>query len=544
MPSYFVGNIKGPKGDKGDDVGVSQQQVDNTIASHNSSTTSHNDIRLLINTEKTAREDADTAEITARNAAISTAVGNEATARDAAIAAALENEESAISQLSLHSVALKTDLPDPSTLNSKYNYKCRVMNGADRGIYRLTAGTTAWTLFDDSLDWITVAAAAALIAAHNDDMDSHEDLIAAVKQTVAGWISAHDLDSAAHGDIRAKIGNDLEAHNDASNAHSTLLAAFAKLASPALTGNPTAPTQAFNAGLDTANKTKLATLEYVERAAGILNFLKLTNSGVGVNIKIDDDTLTNGTEIIFDLLYNETASGTLVTEAIIHGQIYIGANGDDTRHGFVSNSNRNINIYFYKDSDGCHNLYISRTGANYFPSIKAAVYGAIGTELFKPLPLVITAVTTTPTGMTKINDNTFAPDRSLDGKYLLSRPDLWPNGEQVLFPNKLAGIRFSGSYNTGAANANVVTVLGDDTIFPNSIKQVLEYGGHAGGTTNSTAVQFPVNCNSQYFSSNSITITNIIALKTSSTRILTFNHKDAYAPLDTVYDFWVKYVLS
>jgi hypothetical protein len=144
--------------------------------------------------------------------------------------------------------------------------------------------------------------------------------------------------------------------------------------------------------------------------------------------------------------------------------------------------------------------------------------------------------------MTAITQNT--PDRSLDGNYLLSRPDLWPNGVQVVFPNKLAGIRFSAMYNTGASNENVKMNLGDDTIFPNAIKQVLEYGGHAGGTTNSSTVQFPINCNSQYFSSNSIAITNIIALKTNSVRVLTFNHKDAYAPLDTQYNFWVKYVLS
>jgi hypothetical protein len=86
--------------------------------------------------------------------------------------------------------------------------------------------------------------------------------------------------------------------------------------------------------------------------------------------------------------------------------------------------------------------------------------------------------------------------------------------------------------------------LGNDTVFPKAISKVLEYGGHAGGITNASVVQFPVNGGSQYFASNSANVSNIIGLKTQSTRMLTFNHKDAYAALNTTYDFWVKYVLS
>jgi hypothetical protein len=143
-------------------------------------------------------------------------------------------------------------------------------------------------------------------------------------------------------------------------------------------------------------------------------------------------------------------------------------------------------------------------------------------------------------GVMRYND----PNRSLDGNYWLSRPDLWPNGVQVKFPGKLAGIRFAGSYSTGAANENVQLTLGNDTIFPDALHRPLEYGGHAGGVTNSPDLKFPVNCYGPYVASNGTNISNIIALKTSSVRVLQFNHKDNYAALNTTYDFWVKYVLS
>jgi hypothetical protein len=238
--------------------------------------------------------------------------------------------------------------------------------------------------------------------------------VSARNTAIAGAVSTHNGSDTAHSGIRQAISDEVTSRQEAiaqektdrNNAISAATSGLAPLASPGLTGNPTAPTQPINSGLKDESKTRIATVEYVDRAGSLTNFLKLTNTSVGVNIKKNDSTLINGTEIIFDLLYNETASGSLVTEAIIHGQLYISANGNDSRHGFVANTNRNINIYFYKDSDGCHNLYISKEGANDFPSIRAQVYGGLSNGLFKPLPLVITAVTTAPTGMTAITEYT------------------------------------------------------------------------------------------------------------------------------------------
>jgi hypothetical protein len=286
----------------------------------------------------------------------------------------------------------------------------------------------------------------------------------------------------------------------------------------------------------------------VERAKGYV--IKHPSTGRGIDIKLDNAAYDAGTEVLFDIWYNETIAGVPVAEARIHGQFYASGTTIDSRNGMVQDANRPIDVFAYQDDNHVNHIWIPKTSASNYPSLRLEAYRRSASDGMPFVPVLtaqsVLSVAPVPPydSMVKIKDNTFAPDRSLDGLYLLSRPDLWPSGVQVKFPNKLAGMRFAGSYNTGAANENVQLTFGNDTVFPDGISKVLEYGGHAGGITNSELVQFPVNCNSQYIASNSASISNIIALKTLSNRILFFNHKDSYAAFDTTYDFWVKYVLN
>jgi hypothetical protein len=131
----------------------------------------------------------------------------------------------------------------------------------------------------------------------------------------------------------------------------------------------------------------------------------------------------------------------------------------------------------------------------------------------------------------------------LTGQYYLTRPMSWPANTQVVFPGKVAGIRLTGAYNTGAAGADVTWIVGDDTMFPNAISDVMEYGGHMGACTNFLGRQFPVNCGINVLGSSAINCMNIVAMKTTSTKIVNFGHRDAYAAMDTTYNVWIKYTL-
>jgi hypothetical protein len=450
---------------------------------------------------------------------LSDAIAQEVTDRDIAIAQA---------QLATHTwlpaKAAKAGLLDPQTLTPTLNYLCRVINDtatpSNNGVWELVAGASEWTYFSDNADWIDELELNAALSSHNDSANAHPD-------------------------IRNKIGTDINVHNGDNGAHSALLAGYAKLASPKFTGNPEVPLQPYFGGVTViADQKKAANIEYVERAKGYV--IKHPNTGQGIDIKLDNATYAAGTEVLFDIWYNETTGGTLVAEARVHGQFYTNETAIDTRHGMVQHTNIPVAVYVYQDESHVNHIWIPKIGASNFPSVRVEAYKRAASDSMHFIPALITqsVLSAAPSGtLVKINDATFAPDRSLDGNYLLSRPDLWPNGVQVEFPNKLAGMRFAGTYNTGAVNENVKMSLGDDTIFPKAISKVLEYGGHAGGITNSPMVQFPVNCNSPYFFSNNANISNIIGLKVQSVRILTFNHKDSYAELDTTYDFWVKYIL-
>jgi hypothetical protein len=128
-------------------------------------------------------------------------------------------------------------------------------------------------------------------------------------------------------------------------------------------------------------------------------------------------------------------------------------------------------------------------------------------------------------------------NRSIDGSYYITRPDMWPMSTVINFPDNVYGMRFAGTYNTGAANTWVYWSIGDDSIIPPT-SHVIQYGGHMGGCYNFSFSQFPVNAQTASLSSSAVNLTNFIALKYVSLRLLYMQHIDAYQAIDTTYNVW------
>jgi hypothetical protein len=90
-------------------------------------------------------------------------IAAEAEARDEAIAAAKIG-----GQTWLPSVATKSALPSPSSLDPDTNYLCRVTSdatAANNGVWQLVAGAEAWSYFSGDADYVTQTALASAVAA-------------------------------------------------------------------------------------------------------------------------------------------------------------------------------------------------------------------------------------------------------------------------------------------------------------------------------------------------------------------------------------------
>jgi len=143
----------------------------------------------------------------------------------------------------LPAVNLLTSLDEIVGLSPSINYLCRVVadtDPANNGVYQAIAGwdeAPIWTFFSDNADWIDEIELAGAIDEHNQDEDAHQD----IRNQIA-LIS---------GDGLAEMLENMAA----------LLNTKAPLASPALTGTPTAPTAA-----QSVNNTQIATTAYVRSA--------------------------------------------------------------------------------------------------------------------------------------------------------------------------------------------------------------------------------------------------------------------------------------
>jgi hypothetical protein len=149
----------------------------------------------------------------------------------------------------------------------------------------------------------------------------------------------------------------------------------------------------------------MANIEYVERAKGYV--IKHPNTGIGVDIKLDDAAYGGGTQVLFDIWYNETTSGTLVAEAHIHGQFYTNESAIDSRHGVVQNTNRLIDVYAYHDENHVNHIWIPKIGANDFPALRVEAYRRTGSDSLPMAPALITqsVLSAAPSGtLVKIRD--------------------------------------------------------------------------------------------------------------------------------------------
>jgi hypothetical protein len=232
---------------------------------------------------------------------------------------------------------------------------------------------------------------------------------------------------------------------------------------------------------------------------------------------------------------------------MFNNQIYLGGT---TSYGFSITTGDNNAIGFMIAAGGLTNIYNYNLNSGNVDAYRILIW-----KKTERVPYIIAnkgALVSSP-DMGKIAINPDDATMSVNGiigydeaqnAYSLMRPDLWPNGRQIIFPQKLAGIRLTGSYNTGAPNENVYWTRGDDAMFSLPIARVLEIGGHMGSIFNFSLYQFPANCHAAMVASSNPNITNIVAMKWTSIKLVTFNHTDAYSNLSTNYDVWLKYVLA
>ena len=135
-----------------------------------------------------------------------------------------------------------------------------------------------------------------------------------------------------------------------------------------------------NAG-DAANKgyvdTGLATKQ--NKAAPY----KGANNQAGILIDLVVETI-NSQEIIFNILYNETASGYLTRQAVIHGQVYGGAGN---RTGMVQNGNTPVEVFYFQGTPegfgSTHSfLWIPSSAAANFPSTRCQAWVRASSGLY------------------------------------------------------------------------------------------------------------------------------------------------------------------
>jgi hypothetical protein len=211
----------------------------------------------------------------------------------------------------------------------------------------------------------------------------------------------------------------------------------------------------------------------------------------------------------------------------------------------------NYAVQFYLDSDDNVCMWISYgipANQHFGIDVTCALSDSLGTtiEYFTP---TISFVQTTPTevdaGTTakSVNQEPFSLI-DVNNEYNVARPDVWIVGQQIWFSGKLRGVRFTGTYDTGAANTEVVITLGNDSAFPNNMDKLIAWGGHMGGITNFTDIQFPLVINLPQYSTSNVKLINGFGFKPSSTRQIILTHTDGYASISTAYDVWFLYTIK
>ena len=185
------------------------------------------------------------------------------------------NEAQLATQTWLRAVNTKAELP-ASGLNNNINYLCRVIadpDQANNGVYQAIAGWTSepqWTFFSDNADWIDEIELDDAITEHNESGEAHEDIRDALSIEEQARKDADDsllerLEALAPeglDNLPQLFAQEAQARQQGDEAIIDQLALKANLASPALTGTPTAPTAA-----NGNNSDQIATTKYVIKTA-------------------------------------------------------------------------------------------------------------------------------------------------------------------------------------------------------------------------------------------------------------------------------------
>jgi hypothetical protein len=125
---------------------------------------------------------------------------------------------------------------------------------------------------------------------------------------------------------------------------------------------------------------------------------KGANNHAGILVDMGMD-VPGGTEILFDILYNETQSGFLKRQSHIHGHFY---GGLDIRTGMVQNGNVPVPVFAFRGTEegtGNINIYmwIPSSNTDYFPSAKVeAWYQTVSGFSFNKFPATISTLAAEP----------------------------------------------------------------------------------------------------------------------------------------------------
>jgi hypothetical protein len=139
---------------------------------------------------------------------------------------------------------------------------------------------------------------------------------------------------------------------------------------------------------------------FVNRAFDTRASWKGNTNTAGILIRLLDSGSANaGSEVLFDLIYNTTVSGSIRDHVIITGQFYL----DLSRTGMVQAGNTTVPVYIFKGTvEGVGNtdfhMWIPSKLTTYFPSVIANAKWAVSSEqVFETGTLIISAPVAAPT---------------------------------------------------------------------------------------------------------------------------------------------------
>jgi len=106
-------------------------------------------------------------------------------------------------------------------LDNKINYLCKVVADTESGVYQCVAGwedEPVWALFDNTVDLVNEQELENGITAHNIDTGAHEDIRQSITDGLTQEvndrntaISSHNSDAASHADIRTSVTDEAQA---------------------------------------------------------------------------------------------------------------------------------------------------------------------------------------------------------------------------------------------------------------------------------------------------------------------------------------------